>query len=329
MGAKYSLVKKIWKALPPSWIVGVFTHLPEGVIKYIGPIDVTIEPTNICNFSCPLCPRTKLTRKYGSMSIEHFKHIIDTLPWSVRLVELYLLGEPLMAKDIFLMIKYARSKGLLVRISTNASYLEKFTNQILESGLSQMIVSVDGATEETYKQYRIGGDFPKVIQGIKHFMEEKKKMGVQDPQVIFQFIVMKHNEHEIEAVKELAKKLGVDHLQLKRVSMMDNRRDIKVQESLKKRFLPTNQRFVRDSFKNTKLDPCRWAFSAQVLQDGRVTSCCYDGDGKHVKGNAFEQDFKKIFRSEEYSKMRKAIIAQKLDICKGCDYNTQVTERVF
>ena len=263
------------------------------------------------------------------MSIEHFKHVIDTLPWSVRLVELYLLGEPLMAKDIFLMIKYARSSGLRVRISTNASYLEKFTDNVLDSGLSEMVVSVDGATEETYKQYRLGGNFHEVIRGIKRFMEKKKKRGVKCPEVIFQFIVMKHNEHEIEAVKKLAKELGVDHLHLKRVSMMDNRRNAEVQESLKKKFLPKNPNFIRDSFKKARLDPCRWAFSAQVLQDGRVTSCCYDGDGKHVKGNAFEQGLKTIFRSKEYSKMRKAIIAQKLDICRGCDYNTQVTERVF
>ncbi|MEK6840203.1 MAG: radical SAM protein, partial [Nanoarchaeota archaeon] len=249
--------------------------------------------------------------------------------WSVRLVELYLLGEPLMAKDIFLMIKYARSKGLLVQISTNASYLKKYTDQVLDSDLSEMIVSVDGATEETYKQYRIGGNFHEVIQGIKHFMDEKKRRGLKNPSVTFQFIVMKHNEHEIEAVEKLAKNLGVDHLQLKRVSMMDTRREKEKQESLKKRFLPTDQRFIRDSFKQNKIDPCRWAFSSQILQDGRVTSCCYDGDGKHVKGSAFEESFKKIFRSREYTKMRKDIIAQKLDICKGCDYNTQVTEKVF
>lgn len=329
MRVKFKALKWLWNALPPSFVINSFTYLPHSIIRRLGPVSVTIEPTTNCNFHCPLCPRTKLTRPYGDMSFTNYKKIIDNLPWTVRIIELYLMGEPLLAKDIFQMIRYAVDKGYHVRISSNASHLKKYTRQVLESGLTELVVAVDGATEETYKQYRIGGNFTEVIDGIKAFVQEKKKRNMKYPNVIFQFIVMKHNEHEIDAVITLAKNLEVDHLIFKRASLMDNTRDLKVQGLLRKRFLPTAARFVRKSFQPGKVDPCRWAFGAMILQDGRITSCCYDWDGKYNKGSVISQPFKKVFQSREYTQMRKQIIGQKLDICKNCDYNTQVTERIF
>lgn len=330
MKVKFKFLKWVWKKLPPALLINTFTMLPHGVIRHLGPVSVTIEPTTACNFSCPLCPRTKLSnRKHGTMNFDNFKKVVDTMPWTVRVLELYLMGEPLLAPDIFKMIKYATGKGYHVRISTNASYLEKFTNQLLDSNLTELVVAVDGATEGTYKQYRVGGDFMSVTRGIKHFTSEKRKKNLKHPSVVFQFIVMKHNEHEIEAIKQLAKDLGVDHLIFKRVSLMDNTRERELQKNLKERYLPTDERFIRPSFKRRRIDPCRWAFSAMVLQDGNMTSCCYDWDGKLQKGNTFVHGFKKIFQSREYTQIRKAIIGQQLRICKDCDYNTQVTERIF
>ncbi len=329
MKVKFKFLKWLWNALPPSFVIGSFTMLPDSIIKRLGPVSVTIEPTTACNFHCPLCPRTQITRKHGSMSFDNYKKIIDTLPWTVRVIELYLMGEPLLAVDIFKMIRYAVDHGYHVRISSNASYLEKFTNEVLNSGLTELVVAVDGATEETYKQYRIGGNFHDVIRGIKHFTDEKKKQGFTHPNVVLQFIVMKHNEHETEAIEKLSRDLGVDHLIFKRASLMDNTRNRAEQEKLKEKFLPRAARFIRKSFILGKIDPCRWAFGAMILQDGRMTSCCYDWDGKYQKGNTFDHGFKKIFQSREYTAMRKDIIGQKLAICANCDYNTQVTERIF
>ena len=91
----------------------------------------------------------------------------------------------------------------------------------VESGLSRLIVSIDGTTQETYEQYRIGGDINKVIEGAENVVKWKKQLKSKTPHIIFQFLVVKPNEHQINDVQELAKKVGVDEVRFKTAQMYD------------------------------------------------------------------------------------------------------------
>jgi MoaA/NifB/PqqE/SkfB family radical SAM enzyme len=85
----------------------------------------------------------------------------------------------------------------------------------IESGLSRLIISIDGVKQESYGKYRIGGNLDKVIDGTKNMVKWKKATGSKTPFIIWQFIVFGHNEGEIEEIRQLAKEVGVDHLALK------------------------------------------------------------------------------------------------------------------
>ena len=319
------IAKRILSKMPARIIIGIVRLLPDFILSSIGPLTVIIEPTTLCNLRCPLCPRNKLTRETGNMHFEDFKKIIDTMPKIPRLVDLYFMGEPLLAPDIFKMIRYARQSGLKVRISSNGTYLKKYTTELLDSGLSELIVAIDGASAETYLKYRVGGNFNDLIDNLTFFMREKKRRNIRQPEVIFQMVVFRHNEHEIDDVVRLAKKIEVDHLVLKKASLVRND-DHAVLEGF---YLPLQKKYLRSTYKSKKINHCMWAFNSAVTKDGKITSCCYDWDGVHARGNVFENGFKKTFASKAHTLLRKKIIGRNLDICENCDYNLTATERIF
>ncbi len=319
------ILKTVWEKSPKFLIVGAFRILPHSLIKHLGPVEVTIEPTTACNLNCKLCPRTKLTRSQGSMTFENFKKIIDDLPRMTRLIDLYFMGEPLLAPDIFKMIKHASNKNLKVRISSNAMLLKKYTNQLLDSGLSDIIVAVDGATSETYSKYRTGGKFEDVIENIRFFLSERRRRNLKKPEIIFQMVVFKHNEHEVKDLISLCKALKVDHLILKLASLIGGDK----KEKLGHTYLPKDHKYLRKKYKSSKAGACWWAFTAAITQDGKMIPCCYDWDGSCAYGNIFEDGFKKTYESKQNTAIRKKIIGQNLNICRDCDYNMSSTIRIF
>jgi len=121
-----------------------------------------IEPTNYCNLKCPLCPTGAglIRREKAAMSFEDFKKILDNLGNQIIHLRLWNWGEPLLNKELPKMIKYAKSKNIYVNTSTNSSFLNKENvRELTNSGLDHLIVSLDGASEETYSLYRKNGNF--------------------------------------------------------------------------------------------------------------------------------------------------------------------------
>jgi len=120
-----------------------------------------IDPINYCNLHCSLCPTGQRTlgRKSGRMPVDMFRNIVDQIADRVYIVNLYNWGEPLLHPRIFDMADYAASKGLSVRMSSN---LNRMTSEqarlMVESGLEELLVDFDGATQVTYERYRIGGN---------------------------------------------------------------------------------------------------------------------------------------------------------------------------
>ena len=114
------------------------------------------------------------------------------------------------------MVSYAESKGIYTITSTNGHFLsDENISRTLDSNLSRLIISIDGTTQETYEQYRIGGNIEKVIDGTRRLIQARKARNQTYPHVIFQYLVVRPNEHQIPEVYKLAKELGVDEVRLK------------------------------------------------------------------------------------------------------------------
>jgi len=300
-----------------------FFKLPRVLGK---PFTAMIEPNNFCNLKCPLCPTGAglINRKPENISFEDFKKIIDNLGPSVFHLRLWNWGEPLLNKKLGKMIKYAKSKKMFVNTSTNSYFLnDKIINELIDSGLDQLIVSLDGASEKTYNKYRKKGSFKAVVENLKKASELKKQKNTRFPEIKLQFIVMKHNEHEIQNVIELAKQTQVDTLFLKTVGVMHP----KLKKQIYK-YLPKNHAFQRYMLEESEIKKiplsskvCDYLWSEITINvDGSIVPCCRDAQGKYILGNIKKQKLSEIWNSEKMIDFRKKVLENKdtIDICKTC-----------
>ena len=126
-----------------------------------------VEPTNFCNLKCPLCPsgNGEMRRPRGTMGLEDFEKLVDQLGGEVFMMMLWNQGEPYINKCFNQMVRYASDRGIFTFTSTNGHFVRnpEQAQAIVESGLDEMIVSLDGVDQETYEKYRVGGQIERVF----------------------------------------------------------------------------------------------------------------------------------------------------------------------
>lgn len=294
------------------------------------PLSLSIEPTTACNLRCPECPSglRSFTRPTGRLDPRHFEKIIDELHRSLFYLIFYFQGEPFLHPDLLKMIRYASQKNIYTATSTNAHFLHTDNaRETVASGLDRMIISIDGASQDTYESYRKTGELEKVLEGTRNIIHWKQKLQSRTPHIVWQFLVVKPNEHEIPEIKKLAAEYGVDHLAFKTAQIYDYKDGnplIPTQDKYSRYRLGSNGKY---RIKNTMVDEC-WKMwhSSVITWDGRVVPCCFDKDATHLMGNAFEKSFKEIWQSDSYTNFRSSLLHSRssIEMCKNCTEGTKV-----
>jgi radical SAM protein with 4Fe4S-binding SPASM domain len=204
---------------------------------------------------------------------------------------------------------------------------EKSAKQTVESGLDRLTISIDGTTQEVYEQYRKNGKLNKVIEGTRNILKWKKELNSQTPYVIFQYLVVKPNEHQIEGVKQLGKELGVDEVKFKTAQLYDYENGNEL--------MPTNEKYSRYKLTNdgkytikNPLDNQCWRMwqGGVFTWDGKMVPCCFDKDATHQLGSIENQTVKEVWHSPKYNQFRGQILKgrNQIDICKNCTEGTKV-----
>jgi len=294
------------------------------------PVSISIEPTTSCNLRCPECPSglRSFNRPTGMLDKKFFERTMDELSSHLLYLIFYFQGEPYLHPDFTEMVRYASAKNIYTATSTNAHYLnDENARKTVESGLDRLIISIDGTTQESYEQYRIGGSLEKVLDGARNIVHWKKKLKSKTPHVIFQFLVVRHNEHEVEELKKLAKEIGVNEVALKTAQVYDYENG--------NQLIPLNEKYSRYaknadgkwSIKNKLLNHC-WKMwhSCVITWDGKIVPCCFDKDASHTMGSLGQQTFKEIWKSSGYRQFRHSLLKSRsqIDICTNCTEGTQV-----
>ncbi len=325
-------VKTIKKATSFSKIINIvklevsyiISRLFRKSIHWGMPYSISIEPTTSCNLKCPECPSglNKFSRLTGNITDEVVNRIIEQFSRYLLYVTFYFQGEPLIHPKFSEYIKKLKSENIIVSTSTNAHFLTKEKAiELIYSGLDRLIISLDGTDSETYLKYRKGGDFNLVIENIKNFVYLKKEKKSPTPLVELQFIVFKHNEHQINEIKALGKSLGVDKVSIKTAQLYEFEDGNELMPGLVK--YSRYQEFEDGKFRiKSKLpNHCHRSWTANVITwDGNIVPCCFDKDAEHRFGNIMEKDYSQIINSKEY----KAFLQQihndrsKIDICRNC-----------
>lgn len=316
------MASKINKSLKQNLGGLVLPHLPWQLCDFGFSGRIIIEPTNVCNLKCPLCPVSSAKRSKGFLSFQNFKNIIDGIP-NLKFINFGWAGEPLLNKEIFKMVKEAHSRGIRSSLSTNTVLLNQYVGEVLDSGLNILIVCLDGVKKEIHERYRVGSDFESIKNNIREFCAQKHKRGLEFPRVVLQSLVTKDNEKDMSSMIKLAESLGVDSLEFKTLSLGSS---VSLAEKIKraKEFLPSAQ-FSRYDIKEgkpiirSKSKICHWLRQAVILWNGDVVPCCYDFEGALAVGNVLKDGgFKKVWQSEKYKKYRQKIIKKQFALCQNC-----------
>lgn len=293
------------------------------------PVALSFEPTTSCNLRCPHCPSglRSFTRDTGMLHPELFGKVMEQVAPYCAYVTLYFQGEPYLNRDFLHLVRKASSLRMYTVTSTNAHYLSPdICRETVQSGLNKIIISIDGATQESYSHYRIGGKLNKVLEGTRNLIEARKQLGSKVPFVEWQFVVFKHNEQELEEIRRMAAEFGVDHLAVKTAQIYDF--------SNADQWLPENEKLRRYTWKqgalqikSQLLNHC-WKMwhSCVITWDGKVVPCCFDKDARYTMGDASSLAFKHIWKGQAYQQFRNQLLVSRgeIDICRNCTEGTRI-----
>ncbi len=269
-----------------------------------------------------------MRRAERDMSIGEFTVVFNKIKFPLLAIGFWNLGEPLLNGDLFAMVRRASREKIFSVMLTNGTLLDRSkAGEMIESGLDYVGISMDGASVSSYNKYRRGGEFETVVENIRFLVAEKKRRRALNPFVEIVFLVMKDNEHEIDAMASLAKQLGVDKLSFKKVSLGFADEFLNPAE-----FLPAERRFIHAAHLDSVNSLKKFCFSpwiqVGVNADGNVVSCC--GDYFSVPmGNLFVEGFSDVWNGARFKKFRTMLRRDidAIDSCKLCaerSYDTDV-----
>lgn len=286
-------ISSIYNSLYNRRIRGKSKNIPKTLV---------IEPYNLCNLSCVMCPYPDMTREKEQMSMDLFKKIIDdAVVNNFKSLSLSLYNEPYLDSLFFERIKYAKTKGLYVFIATNGfSLTEERIEKTLESGLDCVTFSIDSLDKERYESIRVNATLEKTIKNVKKLIEYRNKKKSTTP-LITMSAVEQGDDPSLDHMSEI-----LEGLDLYAVSKLDNRRS---GESNYKRF---GLRY-----------PCWWIWNQFVVySNGKVALCCMDYDDNFQLGDLNHQTIKEVWNLEKFTKLRNFHLDRQFDgiaMCKDCD----------
>jgi radical SAM protein with 4Fe4S-binding SPASM domain len=283
------------------------------------PPSIGAELTNICNLQCPECPSgsNRMKRAKGYMQIDLFDKILKELSPYLYNVNLYFQGEPMLHPSFFSFLR--KNTDIHTIVASNGHYLSvENSEKIAKSGLSKLIISLDGIDQETYSTYRINGCVDTVLEGLKNVTNAKAKYS-SPLEIEIQFIVNKFNEAQIPLVRKLAKTFKAS-LKLKSMQITD-KADIGLWSPLNERFRRYKKKNGDYVIKSSLPDKCaRLWFNPVITWDGKVIPCCFDKDAEYIMGDLNHDSFREIWNGPKYRMFRKSILTGRkmIEMCRNC-----------
>jgi radical SAM protein with 4Fe4S-binding SPASM domain len=300
-----------------------------------------VDPTNHCNLKCPLCPTGEdidgIDR--GLIKLDQFKKLIDRLGSRLQSVNLYSWGEPLLHKSFIEMLRYVSKDPFHIRSITSANLNILNDAQIeglVTSGLDKLIVSCDGVSQEVYEKYRVGGKVETVIENMKKLVAAKKRHN-SATRIVWNFLVMKHNEREMPQARQLADEIGVPiTFSIMRTNLKDDiLQNVETSIERDREWIPESPEYNPYDLKNKSrkqpLTFCKRPWQETFVNwNGDVFPCgCVITEKQYSMGNVFDQDFADIWNGEKYVSARKELLGQPNSthtVCHTCKANGYYTQ---
>lgn len=280
------------------------------------PLALWIEPTNVCNLRCLMCPNSIISQKNpGFMDMELYKKIIYEAKTYVSVIFLCISGESLLHKNFPEMVKYAKDNNLSVYVPTNCTKLTStLSRKILELGIDWINFSFDGCTKKIYEKVRVNANFEQSLRNVINFLKIKKEL-LAKTHCELQVLLMdeeglKDYQENIQKFASQFKGLPLDYIQVRQPSTWGG-------------FFSGTKKFVPKKL-SKQFSPCSYLWcSMGILWDGRAVACCSDFFATNVLGKFPQMSMKDIWNGEKMLRFRKSMLDKKyLEFnknCRGCD----------
>lgn len=275
------------------------------------PSRVTVELTNGCNLSCPVCPRHLMEGKLGNMSFDLYKKIIDEIakyPDTVLIP--FFRGESMLHKQFVEMLAYARDKGVgKIQLTTNATRMKpKFARAIIDYEVDFVSFSVDTVDPDDYAKVRKGGVLKETLKNIEYFCDYKKQTGQTKTEV------------QVSVVRSDTTSAGVDQFVAYWKPKVDR---VRVFEQHTGDGNFGSVAAAREKFIFDKRMPCLKLFDEiSIYWNGQAALCCHDWDRTSEIGDISKNSIAEVWKNEIYRQMRENHISHpdKLGkLCQNCD----------
>jgi MoaA/NifB/PqqE/SkfB family radical SAM enzyme len=303
----------------------------------ITPRSIQIECTTRCNLKCTFCELSYWTEKPTDLKFDRLQQMVSRLP-KLRRVDLTGIGEALMNREFLNIVEFLKSRGTHITLNDNFTLMtEKTARRIVELGVDQIFLSLDGATKDTYEHIRVGANFDKVIDNVRGLLDMKRRLGKRLPEVKINSVICLTNYHEMPAIVELAHEIGIGMVVFVNVVTFENTADLdtrnvrrnleaKLQEALA-RARELGVLIKTELFHTMPVQECDFPWKRNfVTQDGYVHPCCHTtqtGDraalNRRSLGNLLETSFEDIWRGSGYAAMRRKMGRGILpSVCQHC-----------
>jgi len=185
------------------------------------PFGLVIDPSNMCQLACPGCVHSSRSEDLqlfdwpkGTLSQDCFSALLKLYgPYAIG-VYFCNYGEPLLNLATPKLIRLAKTYLIGTALSTSLSVRKFDAEAYVESGLDFMVLSIDGATQPVYQQYRRNGDIDLVFDNVRKLVSARRKLGKRTPVLSWNFLAFEHNAQEIPLAARMARKLGVDRFRV-------------------------------------------------------------------------------------------------------------------
>ena len=298
------------------------------------PLHMQFEFASFCNLKCPICPTgvDELEREAKAMDPALFEKVWEETAPYLLTATLWGWGEPLLHPQLSRMLEIASRHNVATLLSTNGMPLrhEKVREALLDHPPMTLIVAIDGLTDETNSKYRIGAKLEPILDGVRKLAEMKRRRNAKFPVLQLRYIVMRHNEHEVEHLEQFARDNEFELLTLRSIGL----HDIENVDAIQSNFVPLNEVLQPYQYKEGKRQQrpgfiCTMPFWFPSIQtDGGIVACDIDHSGQHRFGVMDgKTSFREIWFSKRAAEVRRLIRDEheKVHFCRACPYADRPT----
>jgi len=305
--------------------------------QLLKPEILTIEGNASCQLRCPTCPTTSTGYPpvvgNGYLKFEDFKNLLSANR-HIKEVNLESRGELFLNPDVLPIIECGFRKNVSMT-NTSGVNLNNVHDEVLEGlvryRFKHLLCSIDGASQEIYRMYRVGGDFDRVIDNINIINQFKKVYHADYPKLSWQFIVFGHNEHELPLAKKMAEDLNMSFIP--KMSWDSDYSPIRNKDFVMTETgwpAVTREEFMKVTGRNYMRSVCYalWK-SPRVNWDGKIMGCCWNSWGE-FGGNAFKEGYIPSINSEKLNYAREMLLGKVKSVddipCTTCILYIQMKE---